>query len=197
MKRKGIILGLGLMLLFVTGCETPNNSKKDTTKKEGTKTEEKKVEEPKVTTKTITSTDGHFTLDVNDTWEQLKQGDLNKSATLEIGSSDNSKIVKYGMILPDDSANFESFDTWYNTVIQSASTSYKFDVNTVQDVTINGYEAKYVTYNTTSSGYVFYMRAYYVKGTKYYSQMYFWTVASEKDKLDPEFIEMANSYKEV
>ena len=101
MKRKGIILGLGLLLIFVTGFETPNNSKKDTTKKEGTKTEEKKVEEPKVTTKTITSTDGHFTLDVNDTWEQLKQGDLNKSATLEIGSSDNSKIVKYGMILSE------------------------------------------------------------------------------------------------
>ena len=194
MIRKGIILGLGLMLLFVTGCETPNNSKKDTTKKEGTKTEEKKVEEKK--TLTITSVDGHFSLVVPETWEQLEQGKLNKSAQLEIGSSDTSQI-KYGMILPDDVANFSSFDTWYNTVIESSSKNYNFDVNEVKDITINGYEAKYVTYTTTVSGYNFYMRAYYVKGTKYYSQMYFWTVASDKDKLDSEFIEMANSYTEM
>ena len=197
MKRKGVILALSLMLLFVTGCEF---GKKSTVSKENskpsTKTETKvKVEEKK--TKTITSRDSHFTLLVPDTWVELEQGSLNKSAQLEIGATEETTEKKYGMILPDDAANFTSYDTWYNTVVENASKSYGFDVNGIQDVNINGYEAKYITYNATVSGYVFFMRAYYIKGTNYYSQMYFWTVASYKDKLDPEFVEIANTYKEV
>lgn len=200
MKRKGLLLGLGLMLLFVTGCGTTSSSgsgNKDNNNNSSTNTkeEEKKVEEKK--TRTITSKNGHFSLEVNDTWVELEQGKLNKAAALEIGAQENSSQIKYGMILPDDAVNFTSYDTWYNTVIESASKNYNFDVNEVKDVTINGYEAKYITYNTSVSGYVFYMRAYFVKGTTYYSQMYFWTIAADKDKLDSEFIEMANSYKEM
>lgn len=200
MKRKGVILALSLMLLFATGCEL---GKKATTSKESSKTntkeeakKETKKEEVKKTI-TLTSSDGHFSLVAPDTWEVLEEGTLNKAAKLEIGATEASGEIKYGMILPDDAANFESFDTWYNAASTSASTNYKFDANEIKDVTINGYEAKYVTYNTTLNGYVFYMRLYFVKGTNYYSQMYFWSLASNKDKLDPEFVEMANTYKEL
>ena len=189
MKKRVLVFLLALGLLVVTGC--------DLTKKEDTekKTDEKKTVEPvkeeeKVKTTKFDSTDGSFTIEAPETWEQLDKGKLNSQAVIELGGKSE---VKYTMLIADKAANFTDFQAWYDIVVKKASESYGFDQTTGTDTTINGAKTKQFNFDLTSSGVKFYMRAYYIEGKTNYSQLYLWCPASDKAKMDSEFITIANS----
>ena len=177
MKNKFVVL-LVVLLLFISGC-----GKKEIS--ENTKKEETKI--------IFKSTDDLFSIETDDTWKQLEKGSINNQAVLEISGKE---LLKYGLILSDDKKYFTNYDSWYNSISPRLSKGYKYDINKVEKTSVNGYNAKTISFKTNVNEYEFYMSIYFIDGKEHFIQLLLYAPYSEKVYVEKEFIDIANSFNE-
>lgn len=194
MKKKSLLLLLLVVMLFsFTACEK-KEEKKDKDKIVIEDHGDKEPETKKEKTLTIESDTGDIYITVPDTWKQMGAGELNKEANLELGGI---RSDKYLMNISDTADNFNSFQKWLDIVIPSAQSNYKFDKSKVEDVKVNGYNAKYIDFDASNQGVNMHMYAYYIETSKYYSQLYMWTTKAKQKTYENEFKEIIQTFKEV
>lgn len=192
MKKKGLVLLLAFMMFFFVGCgETKKENKTDNRIEIGDKEEKETPTKEEVKTKTFTSDDGKIKVTFPNDWKRLDQGELNEDANLEAQGTN-----KYFMNISDNLDDFDSFNSWYDIVLEGASKAYSFDKSIVKDVTIGSYNAKSAEFTTTVSGLNIYMRVYYVQTKSFYSQIYLWTTKSNSNNVMTEFDDIIQSYVE-
>lgn len=178
MKNKILVL-LIILLLFISSC-----GKKEV--KENTQKEEPKI--------IFNSTDDLYSLETDDTWKQLEKGSINSQAVLEISGKE---LLKYGLILSDDKKHFTNYDSWYNSVSPRLSKGYKYDIDKVEKTSVNGYNAKTISFKTNVNEYEFYMSIYFIEGKDHFIQLLLYAPYSEKEYVEKEFVEIANSFNEI
>lgn len=146
--------------------------------------------EPKTKGDSFISKSQYFEVISGGGWMEAAEGDLNKNADLELRGKN---MEKYALLLTDRAEAFESYNDWFLTVVDNNSENYAFEMDSVKDVKVGGYDAKYVEFEHEYNNYKMYMRIYFLQSKNYYSQFFLWTLAENKNKLSGEFDNMINS----
>lgn len=147
--------------------------------------------------KSYISYDSIFSIKTPSTWTEVKEKyTLNKNAVLELHNEQkNAYLVVVTINKLDTNDSFEQFK---KDVFTQKETHYNITINEYKDVVVNNYSSQYIEfYNTNSDQINTYIRSYAIETKNHYVQIMLWTLKSNKDKIQQEFNNIIDNFKEI
>ena len=176
-KIMGILI---LSLIIITGCVLNNKTTKSNN----------------IDKIIYNSYDEVFSIEANYGWQNVKKGELNKLANLEIVDYERNK---YFMALMEKKEDFKlSYNEYRDYMLKDIEKTYEIKTEEKKEIEVGEKKFSYVEFKSSapSSSINLYMHIYIVETQNYYGRLFAWTNYSQRNNYKEEFNNMVKTFKE-